>query len=112
MLLQLNSPPTGPSEGPLHGFGLLIEPEPWIRIFLRNLADLVRPGPPPAEVSSIPGEYWADAQVQRPVAWKCLQLSLVAHVLALAGAIGASWLLEHQPIVLTDAAAKTNTIIH
>src|SRR5262245_55722188 len=98
-----NASPSEPGKVPLHGFRLLVEPEPWRRIFLRNLADLFRGAPPPAWVSSQPGEYWRDAVVHRPVAWKFMQVSLIGHVLFLAAAIGASWLLEDQPVVLTDS---------
>jgi TonB family protein len=111
MSLWSNASPSESAKIPLHGFRLLIEPEPWIKIFLRNLADLFRAGPPPAWVSSQPGLYWDDALVHRPVAWKFMQVSLLAHILFLASAIGASWLVQDQPVVL-NAAPKTNTIIH
>lgn len=101
-----------PGKVPLHGFRLLVEPEPWRRVFLRNLADLFRGTAPPAWVNSKPGQYWTDAIVHRPVAWKFMQVSVVAHVLALAAAIGASRLWQDQPVVLSDALTRTNTIIH
>src|SRR5215475_6430060 len=112
MALRSNAPPPEPPKVPLHEFRLLIEPEPWRRIFLRNLADLFRGSPPPAWDSSRPGQYWADALVHRPVAWKFMQVSLLAHILVLVSAIGSSWLLQDQPLVLTDSLARTNTIIH
>ena len=52
------------------GLHLVIEPEPWLRIFLRNIADLFRATPPPVWFTSRPAEYWADALVRRPLAWR------------------------------------------
>jgi len=41
-----------------------------------------------------------------------MQVSLLAHILTLASVIGASWLWENQPMVLSEGPPKTNTIIH
>ncbi len=85
---------------PQSGLHFVIEPEPWLRIFARNVADLFRPAPPPVWVSSRPGQYWADALVHRPVAWKAARQSFLGHVLViLAGyALNLAWL--NQPQVL------------
>ena len=45
----------------------VVDPEPWLRIFLRNLADVFRAAPPKVWVTARPAEYWADALVNRPV---------------------------------------------
>jgi TonB family protein len=91
------------SDGGLH---LLIEPEPWVRIFLRNIADLFRAGPPPVWVSSLPGEYWADALVNRPVAWRTLRQSVLGHTLVIVAVywLNLAWL--NQPQILPEAPPR------
>ena len=85
---------------PVSGFHFVIEPEPWLRIFARNVADLFRPAPPPVWVSSRPGQYWPDALVHRPVAWKSARQSFLGHVLVILAvyALNLAWL--NQPQVL------------
>jgi TonB family protein len=85
---------------PGSGLEFLIEPEPWLRIFARNVADLFRPAPPPVWVSSRPGQYWTDALVHRPVAWKSARQSFLGHVLVILAiyALNLAWL--NQPQVL------------
>src|SRR5262245_18397702 len=63
-----NASPPDPAPRSQRDFHLLIEPEPWLRVFLRNSVDLFRPGPPQVRLTSKSGEYWADALVNRPVA--------------------------------------------
>ncbi|HET8890257.1 MAG TPA: TonB family protein [Candidatus Angelobacter sp.] len=84
----------------MNGLHFVIEPEPWLRIFARNVADLFRAAPPPVWVSSPPGQYWADALVHRPVAWKAARQSFLGHVLVilLIYALNLAWL--NQPQVL------------
>jgi TonB family protein len=82
------------------GLHFVIEPEPWLRIFARNVADLFRPAPPPVWVSSRPGQYWEDALVHRPVAWKAARQSFLGHVLVIVAvyALNLAWL--NQPQIL------------
>lgn len=78
----------------------VVEPEPWLRIFMRNIGDLFRKGPPPVWVSSAPGEYWPDALVHRPVAWKSARRSFLGHALAIAAiyALNLAWLNQPQAL--------------
>jgi len=80
----------------------VIEPEPWLQIFARNIADLFRAAPPPVWVSSRPGQYWEDALVHRPVAWKAARQSFLGHVLVILAvyALNLAWL--NQPQVLSQ----------
>ncbi|HWF05110.1 MAG TPA: hypothetical protein VHA06_15580, partial [Candidatus Angelobacter sp.] len=80
----------------------MIEPESWLRIFLRNIGDLFRATPPPAWVTSLPGQYWPDALVNRPVAWKAARQSFLLHAMVALGvyAINLAWL--NQPQILPD----------
>jgi len=85
------------------GLQFVIEREPWLRIFARNVADLFRPTPPPVWISSRPGQYWADALVHRPVAWKSARQSFLGHLLVIVAvyALNLAWL--NQPQVLPQA---------
>ncbi|HEX4606409.1 MAG TPA: hypothetical protein VH724_20590, partial [Candidatus Angelobacter sp.] len=93
------------------GLHLVIEPEPWVRIFLRNIADLFRAAPPPVWVSSRPAEYWADALVHRPVAWRAARQSFLGHALVIVAvyALNLAWL--NQPQVLPEAP-RTQSVLH
>src|SRR6478672_2215493 len=93
------------------GFQFVIEPEPWLRIFSRNVADMFRPAPPPVWVSSRPGQYWADALVHRPVAWKSARQSFLGHVLVIVAiyALNLAWL--NQPQVLPQTPPN-HTVLH
>src|SRR5580765_6086113 len=96
---------------PVSGLQFVIEPEPCLRIFTRNIADLFRPAPPPVWVSSRPGQYWADALVHRPVAWKAARQSFLGHVLVIVViyALNLAWL--NQPQVLPEAPPN-HTALH
>ena len=90
----------------VRGLCLVIEPEPWLRIFLRNIGDLFRAEPGPVWVTSRPGEYWADALVHRPVAWKAARQSFLGHTLVIVAvyALNLAWL--NQPQVAAGCAAE------
>jgi TonB family protein len=96
---------------PVRGLCLLVEPEPWLRIFLRNIGDLFRAEPPPAWVTSLPGQYWPDALVNRPVAWKAARQSFLLHTMVALGvyALNLTWL--NQPQILPDET-RTQTPLH
>src|SRR6476646_831368 len=93
------------------GLQFVIDPEPWLRIFARNIADRFRPAPPPVWVSSRPGEYWADALVHRPVAWKAARQSFLGHLLVIVAiyALNLAWL--NQPQILPQAPPN-QTVLH
>jgi TonB family protein len=93
------------------GLRFVVEPEPWLRIFARNIGDLFRKAPPPVWVSSAPGEYWPDALVHRPVAWKAERQSFLGHALAIVAiyALNLAWL--NQPQVLPQAPPN-QTVVH
>jgi TonB family protein len=89
----------------------VLEPEPWLRIFTRNVGDLFRKSLPPVWVSSAPGEYWPDALVHRPVAWKAARQSFLGHALVIAAiyALNLAWL--NQPQVLPQTPPN-QTVVH
>src|SRR5215831_9591321 len=106
-----NAAPVQPASVPLHGFRLLVEPEPWFRSFLQNLADCFRSGPAPLRTSSLPGRYWADATVSRPVPWKQMGESLLAHLLLVGAILTVDWMDLNRPQVLVDEPRKTTSIL-
>src|SRR5215831_9936133 len=55
--------PAAEPRAPNRGLQFTIEPEPWLRVFGRNVGDLFRPAPPPVWVTAKPAEYWPDALV-------------------------------------------------
>ncbi len=93
------------------GLRFVLEPEPWLRIFARNIGDLFRKAPPPVWVSSAPGEYWPDALVHRPVAWKAARQSFLGHALVIIAiyALNLAWL--NQPQVLPQTPPN-QTVVH
>jgi len=97
---------------PASGAGLrfVLEPEPWLRIFTRNIADLFRKAPPPVWISSAPGEYWPDALVHRPVAWKAARQSFLGHALVIIAvyALNLTWL--NQPQVLPPTPPNQSVV--
>jgi TonB family protein len=90
----------------------VIEPEPWLRIFRRNIADLFRAAPPPAWLTSRPAQYWPDALVHRPVAWKAARQSFLGHTLVILAvyALNLAWL--NQPQILPETPPRTQTVLH
>src|SRR5579859_1637576 len=101
-------PATAQSTAPVRGLQFLIEPEPWFRVFARNLRDLFRPEPPPVWVTAKPAEYWHDALVHRPVAWRSARQSFLGHVLVILGvyALNLMW-LDHPTLVATPPSHST-----
>ena len=93
------------------GLRFVVEPEPWLRIFTRNIGDLFRKAPPPVWISSAPGKYWPDALVHRPVAWKSARQSFLGHALVIAAiyALNLAWL--NQPQVLPQMPPN-QTVVH
>jgi TonB family protein len=90
---------------------LLIEPEPWLRLFLRNLADLFRPDPPKVWMTATPGEYWANALVHRPVPWTRMLQSYSGHAVVLACVYAGNLLWLNQPHVISEEPPQTSTIL-
>ncbi|HKF22488.1 MAG TPA: TonB family protein [Candidatus Angelobacter sp.] len=106
-----NAAPTQAVPVPLHRFRLLVEPEPWLGNFARNVADCFRPSPPPLRISSRPGRYWSDGLVSRPVAWKQMGQSLLAHIVVVGAVFAISWLELNQPQVIVDEPQKAKSIL-
>ncbi|HEY6307967.1 MAG TPA: TonB family protein [Candidatus Angelobacter sp.] len=103
--------PAEPARAPIDGLRLVIEPEPWLRIFLHNLGDLFRPDPPRVWMTAGPGEYWADAQVHRPVAWMRMLQSYLGHAVVVACVYAGNLFWLNQPHVISEDPPQTSTIL-
>lgn len=112
MRSEANTMEKKPGPGSDTSLQFLIQPEPWLRIFLRNIADLVRPNPPQVWLSSVPGEYWPDAQVHRPPTWGGFAGSLTAHILVVAGVYSLTLWWLHQPHLVPDDLTQSKPLDH
>ena len=96
---------------PAGNLTFLVETEPWLRIFLRNIGDLFRPASPQVWLTSRPAEYWPDALVNRPVAWSRIRQSILGHTLAVLFVYWITLLWLNRPHVLPQELPQT-TITH
>lgn len=103
-----NQRKTGP--GTDSSLQFLIEPQPWLRIFLRNIGDCFRPAPPQIWLTAKPTEYWEDAQVHRPAAWAEIGDSFLGHILAAGLICGLTVLWLNQPQVVPDEITQATHI--
>ncbi|HYX52310.1 MAG TPA: hypothetical protein VE783_02595, partial [Candidatus Limnocylindrales bacterium] len=102
--------PREPARATPRELHLLIEPEPWRRVFLRNLADLFRKGPPPIWTTARPSPYWEDALVHRPVAWARIRQSILGHILVLMIVLWINlWWLDHPEVAKEEVPQTTIT---
>jgi TonB family protein len=100
--------PVTAQHGSLH---FVVETEPWLRLFLRNLTDLFRPRPPQVWLTAQPAEYWPDALVNRPVAWSRIRQSFLGHVLFALAVYWITLLWINRPQVVREEVPRT-TITH
>ena len=110
--MQFQSKPLQEKPSSLPGeFHFLVEPEPWLKIFLRNLRDVFRPAPPQVWLTSRPGEYWADALVHRPAPWMAIRQSFLLHTLFALSVYGLNVLWLARPRVIEIEVPRT-TLTH
>jgi TonB family protein len=83
-----------PKRGPFPAPTLLVEPEPWGKIFLHNLRDTIRPRPTADfKLASRPGDFWPDVFVSSRLPWSKFAQSAAVHsaVIALLWASARFW---------------------
>ncbi len=79
---------------------LLVELEPWGKVFLKNLGDtLLRRRPAPLPISSPPAPFWPDVFVTRRLPWTAFAESLLYHGIVLMLAWGFLTFVATQPRV-------------
>jgi TonB family protein len=92
------------------GLQFLIEPEPWLRVFSRNLGDLFGPAPPPVWITAKPAQYWPDALVHRPVAWRSARQSFLLHLLFALFIYWLNLLWLNQPRIAPQSPISSSTL--
>jgi TonB family protein len=85
-----------------------VQLEPWSKVFLRNLADLVWPRrTAPLFLSSPPGPFWPDVFVPARLPWRRFLESAFYHVAVVAAVWGLSQLLPASPRIALRPAFRT-----
>jgi len=80
---------------------LLIELEPWRRVFFRNLADLLLfRRAREIELTSSSGAFWPDVFVSTRVSWRSFLESVLYHSLIIAGLWGFSQSWRQRPVAV------------
>jgi TonB family protein len=91
---------------------LLIELEPWPRVFLRNLADLVLPRrTAPQFLSSQPGRFWPDVFVASGLPWRRFLESALYHVAVVAAVGGLAQLWPARPQLAPTPVLRTADVL-
>lgn len=111
---------SGRSESAVHSFAnpalppvLLVQLEPWPRVFLRNLADLLSPRPSsPLLLSSPPGRFWPDVFVASRLPWRRFLESAFYHLVAVAAVWGSAQLWPTRPYLVIRPAFRTADVLY
>lgn len=100
-----------PNPGPLPV--LLVELEPWHRVFLRNFADLFRPRQKAALwLVSRPGDFWTDVFVPRRMPWSQFLQSGLGHILVIAALWGWAQLWPQRPQIVERPVFHSSDVIY
>ena len=100
------------TETPVPDLHLLIPSESGTRIFLKNLADLLRPSPPhPQDLKSTPANFWPDVFVERPLPWRRFLESGAFHGIAIALILAGSRFLAFQPHAIAQPAFTHSDVV-
>ena len=93
---------------------LLVNLDPWHRVFLRNLRDLVSPASQPTlPLSSAPGTYWPDVFVTSHLPWKRFAESGVFHIAVVAMLwSSAQWWPRGSQIAVAPAFQKSDVVYY
>ena len=91
----------------------LIELEPWGRVFLRNLRDLLRPSLEPMQMlTSRPAPFWPDVFVQAGIPRRPLLQSILYHVFIVTTLWGLSNTFVLRPPVMRDSFFRGQKITY
>ena len=92
---------------------LLVELEPWHRVFLRNLRDLLRlRRKPPLWLVSRPGLFWPDVFVPTRMPWMQFLQSTLGHVLVIAALWGWSQLWPQRPQIVQRTVFQHSDVVY
>ncbi len=100
-----------PNPGPVPV--LLVELEPWHRVFLRNLADLFRPRQKaPLWLVSRPDVFWPDVFVTRRMPWIQFLQSGLGHIVVIAALWGWSQLWPQRPQIVERPVFHSSDVVY
>ena len=92
---------------------LLLELDPWHRVFWRNLRDLLLPRRPrPLRLTSAPAPFWPDVFVSFPVPWERLRQSFLYHVFVMVALWGFSQTYLQRPRVEIEPLTRHTTLTY
>jgi TonB family protein len=93
---------------------LVVESEPWGRVFADNLRDLLNPPEAiPLVIKSKPGEFWPDVFVDRALPWRRLLESGGYHILAIMVILaGSRWLALQPHIIPQDSFSHADVVYY
>jgi TonB family protein len=100
------------TEPPVADLRLLVEPEPWFRVFLQNLRHLFQRPQPGIHLESTLSDFWPDVFVDRGLPWRRLAQSGACHVLVLAMIWAGSRLIALQPHTTSQSAFTHADVIY
>jgi TonB family protein len=92
---------------------LLVELEPWHRVFVRNLRDLFRfRRKAPLWLVSRPGDFWPDVFVPERMPWTQLLQSGLGHILVIAALWGWSLLWPQRPQMVERPVFRSSDVVY
>jgi len=92
---------------------LLLELDPWHRVFWRNLRDLLRwRRPRPLRLTSTPGQFWPDVFVSASVPWVQIRQSFLYHAFVLTALWGFSQTYLLRPRVEIEPVTRHTTLTY
>lgn len=99
--------------GPPSVPGFLVELDPWHRVFVRNLRDLLfRRRPQPEVSSSAPGSFWPDVFVFTPIPWARLRQSFLYHAFVITAMWGFSQTYLRAPRIEIEPLTRHTTLTY
>ena len=92
---------------------LLVTPEPWLSVFLSNLADFLWPRQsPPSQALLALGEFWPDVFVQSHFPWGRFVESAIFHTAVVLVLWSSSQLWPQSTRVVEQAALRSSDVLY
>ena len=92
---------------------LLLELDPWHRVFWRNLRDLLlRRRPRPLRLTSTPAPFWPDVFVSASIPWAQLRQSFLYHAFVITAVWGLTQTYLRNPRVKIEPVTRNTTITY
>jgi periplasmic protein TonB len=102
-----------PKPNPLPAPTLLVQLEPWHRVFFRNLRDALWPRrPAELQLSSPPADFWQDVFVRSRLPWLRFAESAILHTAVIAMLWGSARLWPQRVHVITPVAFHSSDVIY